>query len=95
MIMSSLIQHNGGLCSKTRWIQSKYIAGGGDLLYFLHVVPERQFDVIGGDVAETFVSEDTEAEQRVVPLSFIYNSCITCIHSHVCRLQQTFDMDTS
>ncbi|CAL8461955.1 g1486 [Coccomyxa elongata] len=40
--------------------------GGDDLLYFLHVVPERQFDVIGGDAAETIVDEDEDAERRAV-----------------------------
>lgn len=46
------------------------IAGGNDLLYFLHVVAERQYDIIGGDAAETIVNEDVEAEQRAVRLHF-------------------------
>lgn len=41
-------------------------AGGGDLLYFLHVVPERHFDVIGGDAAETIINEDEDEERRAV-----------------------------
>ncbi len=45
-------------------------SGGGDLLYFLHVVPERQFDVIGGDAAETIINEDEDAERRAVCAPF-------------------------
>ncbi|CAK0783728.1 hypothetical protein CVIRNUC_006927 [Coccomyxa viridis] len=42
------------------------LARSGDLLYLLHVVPERKFEVIGGDAAETIVSEDEAAEIQVV-----------------------------
>lgn len=45
---------------------------GGDLLYFLHVVPERQFEVIGGDAAETIVEEDVSAEQQVVRVLLVF-----------------------
>ena len=53
----------------------------GDLLYFLHVVPERQFEVIGGlgDAGETIVEEDVTAEIQVVriphPLQSLECSC--------------------
>lgn len=53
----------------------------GDLLYFLHVVPERQFEVIGGlgDAGETIVEEDVTAEKQVVriphPLTSLTCSC--------------------
>ena len=30
------------------------------------MVPERQFEVIGGDAAETIVEEDVSAEKQVV-----------------------------
>lgn len=30
------------------------------------MVPERQFEVIGGDAAETIMSEDESAEKQVV-----------------------------
>ncbi len=50
---------------------------GGDLLYFLHVVPERQFEVIGGDAAETIVEEDVSAEQQVVRV------LLTCTAAHM------------
>lgn len=46
---------------------------GGDLLYFLHVVPERQFEVIGGDAAETIINEDESAEKQVVAGSLSKN----------------------
>lgn len=48
--------------------RSKKLCNGlqGDLLYLLHVVPERKFEVIGGDAAETIVSEDEAAEIQVV-----------------------------
>ena len=52
---------------------------GGDLLYFLHVVPERQFEVIGGDAAETIINEDESAEKQVVAPSLsksVYMSSI-------------------
>ena len=42
------------------------LACKGDLLYLLHIVPERKFEVIGGDAAETIVSEDEAAEIQVV-----------------------------
>ncbi|CAL5222703.1 g5105 [Coccomyxa viridis] len=48
------------------WALENLFRPGGDLLYFLHVVPERQFEVIGGDAAETIVEEDVSAEQQVV-----------------------------
>lgn len=53
----------------------------GDLLYLLHVVPERQFKVIGGlgDAGETIVEEDVTAENQVVrnphPLQSLECSC--------------------
>lgn len=48
------------------------IVGGIDLLYFLHVVPERQFDIIGGDAAETIISEDEDAERRAVRITMAH-----------------------
>ena len=47
---------------------------GGDLLYFLHVVPERQFEVIGGDAAETIVNEDVSAEKQVVIILLVFRA---------------------
>ena len=41
-------------------------AGENDLLYFLHVVSEHSYNVIGGDAAETIISEDEAAEKRAV-----------------------------
>ena len=44
----------------------EHLRRDNDLLYFLHVVSEHSYDVIGGDAAETIISEDEDAERRAV-----------------------------
>ena len=60
----------------------------GDLLYLLHIVPERKFEVIGGDAAETIVSEDEAAEIQVVGshLSWVIMGC-WCSHLLGCFMR--------
>ena len=50
--------------------------GNNDMLYFLHVVAEHTFNVIGGDAAETIISEDEVAEKQAVcgPLHAAYTA---------------------
>lgn len=59
----------------------------GDLLYLLHVVPERQFEVIGGlgDAGETIVEEDVTAEKQVVRIPHPLQSLrCSCTYSLLC-----------
>lgn len=67
---------------------------GGDLLYFLHVVPERRFEVIGGDAAETIINEDESAEKQVVASSLSkFFTCLLLAQAlliHVCTAHSPF-----